>query len=171
MSFFQVNLDIMKKIYNKVLSHVESDEIVVDAYSGAGLLSALISKKAKYVYGIEIIPEATQNANSLKINNKINNLENINGDVSLILPNLVKEINTKFTLVLDPPRKGVDDKVIKTITNVLPETILYVSCNPASLARDLKMICEGGYKISCVEPFDMFPQTNHVETFVKLEKV
>lgn len=170
MSFFQVNIDVMKKIYNKVLEQVKTDEVVVDAYSGAGLLSALISKRAKKVYGIEIVSEATKNANSLKENNKIDNLSNINGDVSLVLPSLVKEIKSDFTLVLDPPRKGVDVKVVNTISEVMPEKILYVSCNPASLARDLKLICEAGYKIVSIEPFDMFPQTNHVETYAVLEK-
>lgn len=168
-SFFQVNLDIMQKIYNEVLLNVD-DEVVVDAYSGAGLLSALISKKAKTVYGIEIVKEATKNADSLKKSNNIENLYNINGDVSQKLPMLINEIGNNFTLVLDPPRKGVDEKVVETIKGVMPKKILYVSCNPASLARDLKGICASGYKIEKIKPFDMFPQTSHVETFVILKK-
>ncbi|MBR2909182.1 MAG: 23S rRNA (uracil(1939)-C(5))-methyltransferase RlmD [Clostridia bacterium] len=171
LSFFQINIDIMQKIYKEVVQGVKEGQVVVDAYSGAGLLSALISKKAKSVYGIEIVPEATKNANSLKKQNNIDNLVNINGDVSQELPKLVEKIGKDFTLVLDPPRKGVDERVINTILGVLPKNILYVSCNPASLARDLKMICKGGYKIEEIIPFDMFPQTAHIESFVKLSKM
>ncbi|MBQ3158157.1 MAG: class I SAM-dependent RNA methyltransferase, partial [Clostridia bacterium] len=150
---------------------IKESEIVVDAYSGAGLLSALMSKKAKRVYGIEIVKEATKNADALKESNKIDNLYNINGDVAEKLPELVKSIEGDFTLVLDPPRKGVDASVIDTVIKVMPKNILYVSCNPASLARDLKLICLGGYEIKEIKPYDMFPQTSHVETFVKLSKI
>ena len=122
------------------------------------------------MYGIEIVKEATKNADSLKKSNNIENLYNINGDVSQKLPMLINEIGNNFTLVLDPPRKGVDEKVVETIKGVMPKKILYVSCNPASLARDLKGICASGYKIEKIKPFDMFPQTSHVETFVILKK-
>ena len=171
LSFFQVNIDIMEKIYKQVVDSIKESEIVVDAYSGAGLLSALMSKKAKRVYGIEIVKEATKNADALKESNKIDNLYNINGDVAEKLPELVKSIEGDFTLVLDPPRKGVDASVIDTVIKVMPKNILYVSCNPASLARDLKLICLGGYEIKEIKPYDMFPQTSHVETFVKLSKI
>lgn len=170
MSFFQVNYEVMKKLYSMVLDNISEGETVIDAYSGAGLMSALIAKKVKKVYGIEIVEEATKNANSLKKNNNIDNLTNINGDVSKILPLLTNEIDDKISLVLDPPRKGVDVKVIETILKVMPNKIIYVSCGPASLARDLKLICEGGYTIEKVTPFDMFPQTAHVETLVVLKK-
>lgn len=169
MSFFQVNFEVMQMIYEKVNSLVQS-EIVVDAYSGAGLMSAILSKSAKKVYAIEIVKDATLDADRLKEKNKIQNLENINGDTSLILPVLQKNFD-EYTLVLDPPRKGLDESVAKTICSSLPSKIVYVSCNPATLARDLKLICDGNYEIDEVVPFDMFPQTSHIETLVCLTKI
>lgn len=169
LSFFQVNIDVMTKIYAYVNSLV-SGETVVDAYSGAGLMSAILSKSAKKVYGIEIVEDATKDADRLKELNGIKNLENINGDTSIVLPRLQKEIQ-KYTLVLDPPRKGVDESVAKCICESKPDKVVYVSCNPATLARDLKIICAGGYEILSVKPFDMFPQTAHVETVVNLRKI
>ena len=169
-SFFQVNTAVMQKLYNKVLENVSNNEIVVDAYSGAGLMSALISKKAKHVYGIEIVTQATENANYLKRVNKIENLTNINGDASKILGQLVQKINGDFTLVVDPPRKGVSEQVLQTICKSLPSKIIYVSCDPSTLARDLKTLKQF-YKIELVQPFDMFPQTAHVETLVVLRKL
>lgn len=169
MSFFQINLDIMKKIYEKV-NKLVSGEIVVDAYSGAGLMSAILAKSAKKVYGIEIVKEATADANCLAKLNNIKNLVNINGDTSVVLPEIQKEIG-EYTLVLDPPRKGIDETVAKTICEYKPSSIVYVSCNPATLARDLKVISAGGYEICMVEPYDMFPETAHVETVVSLKRI
>lgn len=170
LSFFQVNIDIMNKIYAKVIQNIDKNEVVIDAYSGAGLLSSLIAQKAKQVYGIEIVLDATKNANELKTMNKIANLININGDASVEVPKLINNIKENFTVVLDPPRKGADEKVLNSIILSKPSKIIYVSCNPASLARDLKILCDGGYELKEVCPFDMFPQTAHVETFVRLEK-
>lgn len=169
MSFFQVNYDIMTKIYSKVQSVIEKTDSVIDAYSGAGLMSALIAQKAKHVYGIEIVPDATKNADALKFRNNIKNLTNINGDISIILPKLVEEDKNIDVLVLDPPRKGIDEVVLNTILSVKPNKIIYVSCNPATLARDLKVLSEA-YDMVEVEPYDMFPQTAHVETFALLER-
>lgn len=168
-SFFQVNIGVMKKIYEKVNSLVAS-EVVVDAYSGAGLMSAILSKSAKKVYAIEIVEEATKDADRLKEKNTIQNLQNINGDASVVMSLLQKELK-EYTLVLDPPRKGVDEKVVESVKKSMPSKIVYVSCNPATLARDLKLICEGGFQIDEVVPFDMFPQTSHVETVVCLSRV
>lgn len=169
MSFFQVNVNVMEKIYNLV-NQLVFGETVVDAYSGAGLMSAILSKSAKRVYAIEIVEDATKDANRLKKLNNISNLENINGDVSVVLPNLQKEIG-KYTLVVDPPRKGIDGSVANTICKSMPDSIVYVSCNPSTLARDLKILCAGGYEICLVQPFDMFPQTAHIETVVSLKRV
>ncbi len=168
-SFFQVNFDVMVKIYSKVQENINNDDVVVDAYSGAGLMSALIAQKAGSVYGIEIVEEATKNANSLKIDNNIGNLININGDMNVELPKLLDKIKKIDTLVVDPPRKGMDTSVIETILRVKPEKVIYVSCNPATLARDLKEFLND-YQVKEIQPFDMFPQTAHVETFVLLSK-
>ena len=168
-SFFQVNIDIMEKIYRKVQSNINKNEIVVDAYSGAGLMSALLAQKAKEVYGIEIVPEATKNADALKRNNKISNLTNINGDMAVELPKLLSRVNKIDAMVLDPPRKGIENIVLETILKVLPEKIIYVSCNPATLARDISVL-SSRYDLSEFEPYDMFPQTSHIETFALLSK-
>lgn len=168
LSFFQVNLSVMKKIYENV-NKLVSSKTVIDAYSGAGLMSAILSKTAKQVYGVEIVEDATKDANKLKEINKIENLENINGDASVVLPKLAKELKD-FTLVLDPPRKGIDSKVVSCICESLPTQIVYVSCNPATLARDLKEICKAGYEIKMAVPYDMFPQTSNVETLAYLVK-
>ncbi len=170
MSFFQVNLSIMEKIYESVLENFDSSDTIVDAYSGAGLMSALLAKKVKKVVGIEIVKEATADANKVKEKNELSNLENINGDVNIILPRLAKEIGD-FSLVVDPPRKGIEKSVVETIIKSEPRKIVYVSCNPSSLARDVKLLKEGGYFPSSVTPYDMFPETCHVESVVVLKKI
>ena len=168
-SFFQVNLDIMQKIYQKVIKNAEN-KVVVDAYSGAGLMSALLSKTANQVYGLEIVKEATEDANQMAKSNNITNLVNINCDVAEKLPEVISMVGENALLVLDPPRKGVDQKVIDAILASKVKEIAYVSCNPATLARDLKLLGDGGYQLKEVMAYDMFPQTQHVETFIKLKK-
>lgn len=202
-SFFQVNDFVRDKIYSKVLSLITpeeskySDAVVVDAYSGAGILSAYIAKNVKKVYAIEIVPEAVKNAGQVKeLNGLSDKMVNMEGDCAVVLPELMKELKKEtkkdrnqegITLVLDPPRKGCDTKVLKAILKSLPEKIIYISCNPATLARDIGILCktlnedgsfkpeealnESPYKITFVQPYDMFPQTKHVETVVCLEKV
>lgn len=162
-SFMQVNSQISNLIYGHVQSMVEN-EIVVNAFSGSGFLSGLLAKTAKHVYGIEIVESAHLDAETLKTNNNIENLTNILGDVSEKLKT-IKEFNT---IVLDPPRKGVSKEVVNTILSVLPKTIIYISCNPSTLARDVNSLTNH-YNIISAQPYDMFPQTKHVETVVKLE--
>ena len=123
----------------------------------------LLAKTAKHVYGIEIVESSHLNAETLKTENNINNLTNILGDVSEKL----KTINNYSFIVLDPPRKGCSKEVIDSIIDVKPKNILYISCGPATLARDLGYLKEH-YTINFVKPFDMFPQTHHVETLVSL---
>ena len=163
-SFMQVNDEIKLAIYEKVLSLITEEETVIDSYSGAGLLSAITSKKAKRCYGIEIIKEATENANKLTKDNNIINLNNINGDCGKELPSLIKRLeNEQFTVVLDPPRKGCDKSVIEALSLSKPNKIIYISCSPDTLARDLKPLLENNlYKIQFVQPYDMFPNTPHV---------
>jgi len=163
-SFMQVNNEIKEKLYQEVLDNIEEKEIVIDAYSGAGLLSAIISKKAKKVYGIEIIESATNDANLLKEMNKITNLDNINGDAAIKLPEVLKS-KEDVTIVLDPPKAGVDEKLIKVLNKSEIKKIIYVACGLTTLCRDLKLLKEN-FEILKVQPWDMFPQTNHVETLV-----
>lgn len=162
-SFYQVNDEIKTKIYQQVLDNIDSSDTVIDAYSGAGLMSSIVARKATKCYGVEIIPQATIDADLLAKQNGIKNLININGDCSVELPKLIKKISNS-TIILDPPRKGCDSKVLETIVSSKPNKIIYVSCNPQTLARDSKYFLDNDYTISIVQPYDMFPQTPHVET-------
>lgn len=167
-SFLQVNDYIKSKIYAKILDLLEGEKIVIDAYSGAGLLSSIIAKKAEKVYGVEIVKEATENAEKLKNINNLYNLTNINGDCAKIIPELASSIKD-FSVVIDPPRKGVDKKVCEAFLSAEPKKIVYLSCEPSTLARDLSILSEK-YKIVYLKPWDMFPETANVETLVCLEK-
>lgn len=169
-SFFQVNQEISEAIYKKVLSVVDNNSVIIDCYSGTGLLTAILSKRAKKCYGIEIVESATNEANKLKIENNILNMENINGDCKVVLPKIVGRLkDEKVNIVVDPPRKGLDKKVAQTILSVKPDKIVYISCNPATLARDAQIFLDGGYSYAFAQTFDMFPQTSHVETLCVFE--
>lgn len=170
-SFVQVNDYIADKIYNKVISYIDTSDVVVNAYSGAGLLTAKLSKFAKTVYGIEIISQATESANTLAKTNNIQNMVNICGDCTIEIPKLLKQGISNHIIVVDPPRKGCDEKVLTAILKSKPKKIIYVSCNPNTLARDVKiLISNNEYKIEQITPFDMFPNTAHIETVVCLTK-
>lgn len=169
-SFFQVNPAMTVKLYKKaveLLGDVE-DKTVFDLYCGIGTISSFVAKKAKKVIGIEYVPEAVEDA---KENAKINNLSNTEfyaGDAAQVFDILYKEGYSADAAVIDPPRKGCDVHLIETLLKMNPEKIIYVSCNPATLARDLKIFCEKGYVPSEVYPFDCFAQTGHVECVVRL---
>lgn len=167
-SFLQVNSEIKKLLYSAVLNNIEEHDVVIDAYSGAGVMSAMIAKKCKYVYGIEIVKEAVRNADELANRNKIDNLTNICGDCKVELPVIIAQ-NKANVVVLDPPRKGCDQKVLEVLLDSEPEKIIYISCNPATLARDLKIL-SSKYLQEKITPYDMFPQTANVETMVVLKK-
>ena len=164
-SFLQVNLNVSNKIYNYVLKNLNGN--VVNCYSGAGLLSAIIAKNnISQVYGIEISIEATRLADKIKEENKINNLTNFCGDAGKVL----KELNLKdFSLVLDPPRSGIDDNMISVIKGTLPNKIVYISCDKNSLAKNIKQLINL-YDINEIKAFDMFAQTKNVETVIVLTK-
>lgn len=164
-SFHQTNLDIQDKIYQKILDYINPNDIVLNAYSGAGLLSAIISKKCKHVYGIEIVNNSHQNANNLKQRNNITNMTNILGSVDNEISKFDKIPNI---VILDPSKKGCGKEVMNSIIGV--DTIIYISCNPIALAKDLNFILQD-YKIEEIIPFDMFPNTKNVETIVKLKKL
>ena len=167
-SFLQVNDFVKNVIYKKIIETVGDNKTIIDAYSGAGLLSAILAKNAGQVIGVEIEKEATKNADNLKKKNDLYNLTNKNGDCAEIIPMLAKEFNGEFTIVVDPPRKGLDDKVVQSFLEASPKKIVYLSCNPATLARDLEKLSQK-YDIEFVQPYDMFPQTANVETLVSLK--
>lgn len=164
-SFMQVNNCVRNKLYNKVLEYIK-DEIVIEGYSGVGLLTAILSTKAKKVIGIEINKKATENANRIKKENNILNIENINGDCKNELPKLIEKYKTA-TFVIDPPRSGCDIKTLQSLKESGIQNIIYISCNPYTLKQNLKFLNDK-YKIDELSIYDMFPQTLSCELLAKL---
>ncbi len=166
-SFLQINNYIKSKIYNDISKNVEGD-IVVDLYSGRGVLASMLSKMAKKIYAIEIIKDACIDAENIL---KLNNIQNVNilcGDVKNLLPRIEEKIDC---IIIDPPRKGASIDVLLDIIKVKPKKIIYLSCASNTLARDLKILLnENYYKIKFIQPYDMFPNTSNIETLVVLEK-
>ncbi|MBQ9276527.1 MAG: 23S rRNA (uracil(1939)-C(5))-methyltransferase RlmD, partial [Clostridia bacterium] len=172
LSFLQVNNKVRDAIYDDVCEHIgtDFDGEIVELYSGVGLLTAQIAlrlPKAK-ITAVEIVKEATKNADALMRNLAIGNVHNVCADAAKFVEN-IKDDNTKRVLVLDPPRKGCDERVLAVANNARFDKILYVSCNPQTLARDLKTL-SSTYHIDSVQPYDMFPQTHHIETFVCMKR-
>ncbi len=195
-TFLQVNENVRTKLYKDAIKTValEGDEVVIDAYSGGGLLTAMLAKKAKRVYGIELEAEASRCADGLKVKNGLKNMTNICGYVEKELPTVLeKERGSKLRLILDPPRAGIARSVLQALLESKIPKLTVISCNPATLARDLgvltgRLIEKGGeliknpayegrietldgyYEIEKIQPYDMFPQTKHVETLVVLSR-
>ena len=172
LSFFQVNPVQTEVLYKKALDYAEltGNEIVFDAYCGTGTISLFLSKEAKKVYGIEIIPQAIDNANENKKANHVENVEFIVGKSEEEIPKLIKAGINPDVIMLDPPRKGCEESLLHAIAQVKPRRIIYVSCDPATLARDLRILDDLGYRAVEVQPVDMFPQSHHVECVAKIER-
>ena len=169
LSFFQVNPVQTEVLYNKALEYAElkENDTVFDIYCGIGSISLFLAQKATKVYGIEIVEDAIKDA---KINAKLNNLNNVEfyvGKAEEVVPKMYSEGKTANVVVVDPPRKGCDEKVLDTIVSMKPDRVVYVSCNPSTLARDLAYLDERGYKCVEIQPVDMFPHTMHVECCAK----
>jgi 23S rRNA (uracil1939-C5)-methyltransferase len=169
LGFMQVNDKIKFELYNRVLDEVNCQDTVIDCYSGAGLLSAIISKKCNKVIGIEINKSASNSAKNLAKTNNLNNIQFINGDVKDNIREVLNS-NPSSIIVLDPPRSGCERLILEYINEKNVRKIIYISCNPATLARDISILKEK-FEVSKVIPWDMFPQTKHVETLVILERV
>jgi len=188
-TFVQINSEIRRKLYDKTIKLAGNDSLVIDAYSGGGLLTAMLAKNCGLAYGIEIIPEAVNCADELaEKNGLVGKMINICGKVEDKLKPLITSLNNPdFTIILDPPRKGCDLAVIRAILELKPKKIIYISCNPSTLARDIGIITgnlifneknivkntdinesNANYKIEVIQPYDMFPQTKHVETVISL---
>lgn len=171
LSFYQINPIQTEKLYNTAIkgANLKKEDIVLDLYCGIGTIGSFASPYVKQVYGIEIIEQAIQDA---KENAKLNKIENIKfycGDVEEVLENILDKENIIPNVVfVDPPRKGLDKHTIQNILNLKPERFIYISCNPATLMRDLKEF-EEAYEIQEIQPVDMFPFTSHVETIVVLK--
>ncbi|MEC1698753.1 23S rRNA (uracil(1939)-C(5))-methyltransferase RlmD [Bacillus velezensis] len=172
-SFYQVNPEQTKVLYDKALEYAElqGEENVIDAYCGIGTISLFLAKQAKKVYGVEIVPEAIEDAKRNAELNGITNAEFAVGEAETVIPKWYEEGITADTLVVDPPRKGCDEALLRTIIDMKPKRVVYVSCNPGTLARDLRVLEDGGYQTLEVQPVDMFPHTNHVECVAVLELI
>ncbi|TAH71538.1 MAG: 23S rRNA (uracil(1939)-C(5))-methyltransferase RlmD, partial [Anaerolineaceae bacterium] len=166
LSFFQINPIQTEKLYNIALDYadLDGDEVVWDLYCGIGTISLFLAQKARKVYGVEIIPQAIDDAKTNAMLNGIENVEFYVGAAEDILPSKYKEENISAdVIVVDPPRKGCDQSLLDTILSIAPKRIVYVSCDPATLARDLKYLCESKYEIKRVRPVDQFGHSVHVE--------
>ena len=172
LSFFQVNPLQTEVLYKKVIEYaaLTGDEVVWDAYCGIGSISLFLAKQAKKVYGVEIVPEAIEDAKSNAQLNNIENVEFIVGQAEEVIPAKFKEGIKADVIVVDPPRKGCDESLLATIVEMAPKRVVYVSCDPGTLARDLKYLVEHGFKVVEVQPVDMFSHTTHVETVVRIER-
>ena len=164
-SFFQVNPIQTEVLYNKALEYAQltGKETVFDLYCGIGTISLFLSQKARMVYGVEVVEAAIKDAKENARINGVENVEFIVGEAEEVIPQMFKKGIRADVVVVDPPRKGCDEEVLRTLVDMKPDRIVYVSCNPATLARDIKYLSEGGFCVREVQPVDMFPWTSHVE--------
>ena len=180
LSFYQVNPVQTEKLYGLALEYADlkGDETVWDLYCGIGTISLFLAQKAKQVYGVEIVPQAIDDAKENAKINAIGNAEFFVGKAEEVLPEYYAEYEREHNgetahadvIVVDPPRKGCDETLLETIVKMQPEKVVYVSCDSATLARDLKYLCANGYEIKMCRGVDQFPQSVHVETVVLLSR-
>ncbi|MCK8827004.1 23S rRNA (uracil(1939)-C(5))-methyltransferase RlmD [Natroniella acetigena] len=171
LAFFQVNTLQAKVLYDQVVEYAQlsGTERVLDAYCGVGSIALYLARFAKEVWGIEVVGEAIEAAQENAQINGIDNCQFEIGKVRNVLPRLQQELKPEV-IVVDPPRKGCHQEVLATFAELEPERIVYVSCDPASLARDLKCLTEVGYRVEEIQPVDMFPQTFHIENVALIKK-
>lgn len=171
-SFFQVNPVQTEVLYNKAVEYaaLTGREEVVDAYCGIGTISLFLAQKARLVVGIETVEAAIRDARANARRNGVDNIDFITGDVERVLPELWEQGFRPDVIVLDPPRKGCAPSALDTFARMQPDRIVYVSCNPTTLARDLGYLAQRGYQVREVQPVDMFPQTAHVETIARIQR-
>ncbi len=172
LSFFQVNPIQTKVLYDKALEYaaLTGDETVWDAYCGIGTISLFLAQEAKKVMGVEIVKEAIENAKYNARMNGIGNAQFYVGKSEEVITTMYEEGVEADVVVVDPPRKGCEEVLLETFVKMGVKKIVYVSCDPATLGRDLGYLSKNGYKVEAVQPVDMFPHTTHVETVVKLSK-
>lgn len=171
-SFFQVNNGVKDAIYQKAkqLLQVGNTQVLIDCFSGIGILTNALASTNYQTYALEIVPSAVDDANKMKILNNSPNVTNVCGDVNVELPKLTaKHADKTITMVVDPPRKGLGENICNTILNANVDNVVYVSCDSATLARDLAQL-SAKYDVTFVQPYDMFPNTDQVETIVCLTR-
>ena len=168
LSFYQVNRTQAEKLYQKAaeFANLNKNETLLDMYCGTGTIGLTMANYVKNLIGVEIIPQAVEDAKNNAVLNEISNAEFICADASQAAKILQKHNVKPDCIVLDPPRKGCESSLIDTISEMSPERIVYVSCDPATLARDIKLFSEKGYFVEKAVPVDLFPRTTHVETVV-----
>lgn len=171
-SFFQINPIMTGKLYSKAIemAQLTGSERVMDIYCGIGTISLIAAKKAKSVIGVEIVEKAIEDAKDNAVRNGIDNAEFYADSAENIVPKLISGGERPDVVILDPPRKGSDNATLSAILEAAPERIVYVSCNPATLARDAAILCEGGYRIADACGVDMFPHTHHIESCISIER-
>lgn len=171
-SFFQVNTEQAERLYAEVLkaAQLKGTEKVIDAYCGIGSISLCLAKQSAFVYALEIVPEAIENAKKNALHNAVENVSFEVGDAKILLPQWKKDGLQADVIVVDPPRKGLDLAFIDASVAMGANRVVYVSCNPATMARDVALYAERGYHVEYVQPVDMFPQTEHVECVALMSK-
>lgn len=171
-SFYQVNPVMTTKLYGKALEYMEliGHETVIDAYCGTGTIGILASKNAGKVIGVELNADAVKDAKFNAKRNDINNIEFYTADASDFMVEMAAAGEKADVVIMDPPRAGSTEKFMDSVVTLAPERVVYVSCNPETLARDLKYFAKNGYGVRKIQPVDMFPHTEHVETVVLLKR-
>lgn len=171
-SFYQINHEQCERLYNKALDLLElkNSDVVIDAYCGIGTIGMIAAKRVKEVLGVELNKDAIKDANNNAKMNKINNIRFINDDASKFMVKLAKNKQIVDCVIMDPPRSGSTKEFMDAIKIMNPKKVVYISCDPSTQVRDIKYFEKLGYKGNILYPFDMFPQTAHVESIVLLTK-
>lgn len=172
-AFYQVNTEMAEKLYQTAIDFAElkKDDVVIDAYSGIGTIGLSVAKHVKEVYGVELIPEAVENSKKNAQLNNISNAHYVCDTAENAMKNWFKDGIQPTVILVDPPRKGLTESFIKASAQTGADRIAYISCNVATMARDIKLYQELGYELKKVQPVDLFPQTHHVETVALLSKL
>lgn len=172
-SFFQTNTRQAERLFDLVVEStgLTGTETVLDLYSGTGAISLLLARRARWVYGVELAQAAVDDAGANATANGITNCTFVSGEVRFVLPALIAKGVTAEVVVADPPRAGFHPKALHALITLGARRIVYVSCNPTTLARDLGELVRGGYRLEWVQPVDMFPHTPHIEAVARLERV
>ena len=172
LSFYQVNTLQAEKLYAKALEYASPDgsETIADLYCGAGTIGLSMAKNAAKIVGVEVIPQAVENAKENAIRNNITNAEFHCGDAGEVFGRLRRQGCKPDIIIIDPPRKGCSSETIDVIAEAAPAKIVMISCNPATAARDAKLLSEKGYRVAKVCGVDLFPRTGHVECVVLLSR-
>ncbi|WP_019775475.1 23S rRNA (uracil(1939)-C(5))-methyltransferase RlmD [Streptococcus sobrinus] len=171
-SFYQVNTVMAEKLYQTAIdfSHLTKEDVVIDAYSGIGTIGLSLAKQVKQVYGVEVVEKAVQDAKENAQANGISNAEYVCAPAEKTMADWVKAGIKPTVIIVDPPRKGLTESFIRASVDTAPAKITYISCNPATMARDIKLYQELGYKLEKVQPVDLFPQTHHIECVALLKR-